>query len=125
SCRLQVYGATDPAVAGPPSVAREAERLAAELRTRAEGSADEPALRARLAAAPDDVDARLRLGRARRARGLRRRARRAARGGAPRPRLRRRRDAQGDARRLQAAGPRPSPDGAVPERAGAGPAPVA
>jgi len=50
----------------PPGagVAREAERLAAELRTLAEASADEPALRARLAADPGDLDARLRLGRA-------------------------------------------------------------
>ena len=50
----------------PPGapVARDAERLAAQLRTRAEGSADEPALRARLAAEPDDLAARLRLGRA-------------------------------------------------------------
>ena len=55
----------------PPgaAVAREAERLAAELRTRAEASADEPALGARLRASPDDLDARLRLGRALAARG--------------------------------------------------------
>src|SRR5438445_3757703 len=55
----------------PPgaAVAREAERFAAELRTRAEASADEPALRARLAADPADLDARLRLGRALAARG--------------------------------------------------------
>jgi putative thioredoxin len=45
-------------------VAAEAERLAAELRTRAGGAdGDEPALRARVAADPDDLDARLGLGR--------------------------------------------------------------
>jgi putative thioredoxin len=46
------------------SVAREAERLAAELRTRADGAGDEAALRARVAADPNDLDARLALGRA-------------------------------------------------------------
>jgi len=45
-------------------VAREAERLAAALRTRADGAADVDALRARLAADPDDLDARVALGRA-------------------------------------------------------------
>ena len=50
-------------------MARAADRFAAELRTRAEASADEPALRARLRASPDDLDARLRLGRALAARG--------------------------------------------------------
>jgi putative thioredoxin len=49
----------------PPGtpLAREAERLAAELRTRADAHGDEGALRARIAAAPDDLDARLGLGR--------------------------------------------------------------
>jgi putative thioredoxin len=45
------------------SVAREAERLAAELRTRAEGAGDETALRQRVAADPGDLDVRVRLGR--------------------------------------------------------------
>jgi putative thioredoxin len=49
------------APSGP--VAREAERLAAELRTRADGSGDEAALRARVNADPNDLDARLALGR--------------------------------------------------------------
>jgi putative thioredoxin len=44
--------------------AEEAERLAAELRTRAAGSVDEDGLRARLDADPDDLEARLELGRA-------------------------------------------------------------
>jgi putative thioredoxin len=43
---------------------REAERLAAELRTRAEPAADLAALRAQLARAPGDLAARLALGRA-------------------------------------------------------------
>jgi len=42
---------------------REAERFAAELRTRADATGDETALRARLAADPADLDARLALGR--------------------------------------------------------------
>src|SRR5439155_116135 len=63
--------------------------------------------------------------RAGRARRLRRGARRAARGDSPRPELRRRRGAQGDARHLRAAGRRRSPDRALPQRAGAGPVPVA
>jgi putative thioredoxin len=46
------------------SVAAAAERLAAEIRTRADGTGDEAALRARLAADPADLDARLALGRA-------------------------------------------------------------
>src|SRR6185436_10374817 len=55
----------------PPGapVAREAERFAAELRTRADGTGDEGALRARVAAAPDDLEARLQLGRLLAARG--------------------------------------------------------
>jgi putative thioredoxin len=44
-------------------VARDAERLAAELRTRLDGTGDEPALRQRVAADPDDLQARLALGR--------------------------------------------------------------
>jgi len=43
---------------------REAERLAAELRTRGEGHGDAAALRARVDANPDDLAARLALGRA-------------------------------------------------------------
>jgi putative thioredoxin len=45
-------------------VAREAERLAAALRTRLDGTGDEAALRARVTADPTDVGARLALGRA-------------------------------------------------------------
>ncbi|HLK12846.1 MAG TPA: tetratricopeptide repeat protein [Candidatus Binatia bacterium] len=50
----------------PPnaSVAPEAERLAAELRTRLDGAGDEAALRARVVAEPGDLAARLALGRA-------------------------------------------------------------
>ncbi len=48
----------------PPSPAlAEAERLAAELRTRGEGAGDEAALRARIAADAGDLAARLELGR--------------------------------------------------------------
>jgi putative thioredoxin len=46
------------------SVAKEAERLAAELRTRSEPGADPAALHERVARNPDDVAARLALGRA-------------------------------------------------------------
>jgi putative thioredoxin len=55
----------------PPGapVAREAERFAAELRTRADGTGDEGTLRARIAAGPDDLEARLQLGRLLAARG--------------------------------------------------------
>jgi len=51
-------------VAGAGGVAKEAERLAAELRTRAEPGADPAALRERVARDPDDLAARLALGRA-------------------------------------------------------------
>lgn len=44
-------------------VTHEAERLAAELRTRTNATGDEAALRSRLAADPNDLDARLALGR--------------------------------------------------------------
>jgi putative thioredoxin len=44
-------------------VSRDAERLAAELRTRLDGSGDEAALRARVASDPADLQARLDLGR--------------------------------------------------------------
>lgn len=44
-------------------IARNAERFAAELRTRADGTGDEAALRARVNADPNDLDARLALGR--------------------------------------------------------------
>jgi putative thioredoxin len=49
----------------PPGagVFRDAERLAAEVRTRADAGGDERALRARVAADPADLDARLHLGR--------------------------------------------------------------
>jgi putative thioredoxin len=46
------------------SIADEAERFSAELRLRAGGGGDVNALRARVAAAPDDLAARLELGRA-------------------------------------------------------------
>jgi putative thioredoxin len=42
----------------------EAEKLAAQLRTSAAGAADETALRARIEASPEDLEARLQLGRA-------------------------------------------------------------
>jgi len=45
------------------SVAHEAERFAAELRTRADATGDETTLRARVAADPADLDGRLALGR--------------------------------------------------------------
>ena len=51
-------------VTSPGSVGQEAERLAAEIRTRAEPAADLGALRARIARDPDDLATRLALGRA-------------------------------------------------------------
>jgi putative thioredoxin len=54
--------------AGGP-LARDAERLAAELRTRVDATGDEATLRARVAAHLDDLDARLQLGRVLAARG--------------------------------------------------------
>jgi putative thioredoxin len=51
-------------VSSPGGVGQEAERLAAELRTRAEPAANVEALRAKLARDPDDLGARLALGRA-------------------------------------------------------------
>jgi putative thioredoxin len=54
--------------AGGPLV-RDAERLAAELRTRVDATGDEATLRARVAAQLDDLDARLQLGRVLAARG--------------------------------------------------------
>lgn len=48
---------------GPPELERQADQLAAMLRTRASGGADESALRERLAADPDDLAARIDLGR--------------------------------------------------------------
>jgi putative thioredoxin len=50
-------------------VAADAERFAAELRTRADATGDEPALRERIARDPADLDARLALGRLLAARG--------------------------------------------------------
>ena len=52
-------------VTGSAALEAEAERLAAELRTRLGGGEDEAALRARIAADPGDLAARLALGRAR------------------------------------------------------------
>jgi len=51
------------------AVARDAERLAAELRTRVDATGDEATLRARVAANLDDLDARYQLGRVLAARG--------------------------------------------------------
>jgi putative thioredoxin len=56
---LQLVERVSPASA----VAREAERLAAELRTRLDGTGDEAGLRGRVGSAPDDLEARLALGR--------------------------------------------------------------
>lgn len=50
-------------VAPPSPLLAEAERLAAELRMQGDGAGDEAALRARVAAQPDDLQARLDLGR--------------------------------------------------------------
>ena len=50
-------------VSPPSPLVGEAERLAAELRTRSDGAGDQAALRARLAADPGDLEARLGLGR--------------------------------------------------------------
>src|SRR5262245_28479100 len=50
-------------------VARDAERLAAEIRTRVDGTGDETTLRHRVRANLDDLDARLQLGRVLAARG--------------------------------------------------------
>lgn len=56
-------------VTPPSSAVAEAERLAAELRTRQDGGGDEQALRARITADPRDMAARLELGRTLAARG--------------------------------------------------------
>jgi putative thioredoxin len=56
-------------VSGAASLTRDAERLAAELRTRVDATGDEATLRARLATSPEDLDARLQLGRLLAARG--------------------------------------------------------
>jgi putative thioredoxin len=50
-------------VAPPSPLVGDAERLAATLRTQSDGAGDEAALRARIAAEPGDLDARLALGR--------------------------------------------------------------
>src|SRR5262245_20736 len=50
-------------VSPPSALVADAERLAAELRTRGKGAGDERALRARIEANPDDLQARLELGR--------------------------------------------------------------
>ncbi len=50
-------------VSPPSPLLADAERLAAELRTRGDGAGDEAALRARIAGDPDDLQARLDLGR--------------------------------------------------------------
>lgn len=67
---LGARGETDEALGmlervSPPSPAvAEAERLAAELRTQQDGAGDIPALRTRITADPNDLGARLELGRA-------------------------------------------------------------
>jgi len=51
-------------VAGQGKIVDEAERLAASIRMRSDGAGDESALRRRIAADPNDLDARIALGRA-------------------------------------------------------------
>jgi putative thioredoxin len=70
ACLLGERGETDEALAllarvvGSEPLEREAEQLAAKLRTRGDGAGDESAVRARLAADPTDLGARIDLGRA-------------------------------------------------------------
>ena len=56
-------------IVGEPEIEREAERLAAELRTRSENGGDESSWRQRVEADPEDLEARLELGRALAAKG--------------------------------------------------------